>query len=99
MKTNKIKLTENTLKHIVTESVKRILKEYVENYNDGLQFIDRYEIEDMLSEYYDFSMVDMETWKLIDQLVKSECEKRGVSPDDYEQYARVCDVCVGKVLD
>ena len=77
----------------------RILKEYVENYNDGLQFIDRYEIEDMLSEYYDFSMVDMETWKLIDQLVKSECEKRGVSPDDYEQYARVCDVCVGKVLD
>jgi hypothetical protein len=98
--TNKevMKINESQLRKIIKESVKNVLKEYEEDYNYGLQFIDRYEIEDMLSEYYDFSNVDIDTWKIIDELIKSECEKRGVSPDDYEQYARICDVCVGKVL-
>lgn len=98
--TNKtvMKINESQLRKIIKESVKKVLKEYEEDYNYGLQFIDRYEIEDMLSEYYDFSNVDIDTWKIIDELIKSECEKRGVSPDDYEKYARICDVCVGKVL-
>lgn len=98
--TNKtvMKINESQLRKIIKESVKNVLKEYEEDYNYGLQFIDRYEIEDMLSEYYDFSNVDIDTWKIIDELIKSECEKRGVSPDDYENYARICDVCVGKVL-
>jgi hypothetical protein len=61
-------------------------------------FIDRYEIEDMLSEYYDFSNVDTETWEIIDESIELECEKRYVMPDEYEAYARVCDICVGKVL-
>lgn len=93
-----MKINESQLRKIIKESVKNVLKEYEEDYNYGLQFIDRYEIEDMLSEYYDFSNVDIDTWKIIDELIKSECKKRGVSPDDYENYARICDVCVGKVL-
>ena len=61
-------------------------------------FIDKDEIEEMLGEYYDFSEVDDNTWKRIDKLVKEECKKRGVSRNDYETYAKVCDGCVGKAL-
>ena len=62
-------------------------------------YIDILEIEEMLSEYYDFSKVSEEQWKKIDELVRDECEKRGVdSIDDYETYACICDGCVEKVL-
>ena len=61
-------------------------------------FIDRNEIEEMLGEYYDFENVSEDSWKRIDKLVKAECKKRGVSRNDYEAYAKVCDGCVGKVL-
>lgn len=62
-------------------------------------YIDIYEIEEMLGEYYDFQFVTDEQWKEIDRLVCEECNRRGISPtDDYEAYAAVCDGAVGKVL-
>ena len=65
---------------------------------DGL-YIDTYEVEEMLGEYYDFHIVTEKQWKEIDKLVREECNRRGISPtDDYEAYAAVCDGAVGKVL-
>ena len=62
-------------------------------------WIDTYEIEEMLGEYYDFRNVTDEQWREIDALIVAECNKRGISPtDDYDTYAAICDGCVGKVL-
>lgn len=62
-------------------------------------WIDTYEIEEMLGEYYDFQNVTDEQWREIDALIVAECNKRDISPtDDYDTYAAICDGCVGKVL-
>ena len=62
-------------------------------------FIDRDEIEEMLSEYYDFSEVSESEWDAINDAVESECKKKGVSPfGNYEEYAKICDGCVSRVL-
>lgn len=61
-------------------------------------YIDIYEIEEMLSEYYDFENVTDEQWEKIDKLVCENCNRLGVSPMDYEAYANICDGAVGKVL-
>ena len=64
-----------------------------------LNFIDQNEIEEMLSEYYDFSNFTDDQWRELDLAIQNECTKRGISPtDDYEEYARVCDVCVERTL-
>lgn len=62
-------------------------------------FIDKDEIEEMLSEYYDFSEVTETEWEQINSAIESECKKKGVSPfGNYEEYAKICDGCVSRVL-
>ena len=62
-------------------------------------FIDQYEIEEMLGEYYDFSSLGNADWRAIDDEVKKLCRERGVSPteSDYTEYARICDACCEKL--
>lgn len=94
-------INEAQLRQIVAESVKRVLNEkFGDDYDvrDYLSFIDKDEIEEMLGEYYNFSNVSDYAWKCIDNIVGSECERRGVSPTDYEAYAKICDGAVRKVL-
>jgi hypothetical protein len=82
-------------------TIENKLQEQVEDYKSRREgmFIDPDEVEEMLGEYYDFADFDDETWQEIDKEVKNLCESRGVSPtEDYEKYARICDIAVNKVL-
>ena len=62
-------------------------------------FIDTLEIEEMLSEYYDFSEFTDTDWEKVDSIVRKTCKARGVSPTrDYDTYCAICDGAVAKVL-
>ena len=56
-------------------------------------YIDQYEIEDILGEYYDFSSTTNEQWLQLDSMIKKLCAERGVTPFFQEEYTRICDVC------
>lgn len=56
-------------------------------------FIDQYEVEDMLGDYYDFSATTTAQWLQLDGMIKLMCKERGVLPIYEEEYARICDAC------
>lgn len=60
-------------------------------------FIDQYEVEDMLGDYYDFSTTTVTQWIELDGMIKLMCQERGILPVYEEEYARICDVCCEKL--
>ena len=68
-------------------------------------FIDKYEIEEMLGQFYDFGSVTEHQWEKINNAVLAECKRRGLLDEagllddiDYDTYSAICDGCVGRVL-
>lgn len=59
----------------------------------GASFIDRYEVEEMLRDYYNFEMITDSQWAMLDSEVKAKCRERRVNGDYSEEYVRICDLC------
>ena len=63
-------------------------------------FIDKDELEEMLSCYYDLPTLTDEQWNQIDAIVEKECRERDLDPStDYDIYCAICDGAVGKVIE
>ena len=63
-------------------------------------FIDPLEIEEILSEYYDFTDWTDQDWEEVDRRIEKECNRRGIfEPEDGdEEYYAVCDGIISNYL-
>ncbi len=63
--------------------------------------IDSYEVEEILNEYYDFSTITTEQWKLIDKFTAKICEERHIpitkqTCSQYDIYCAILDGACAK---
>ena len=66
-----------------------------------LHFIDPYETQEAVGEYYDFSLTTTDQWQALDELVQTTCTARGIPPtnltvEQYDIYCAILDATCAK---